>query len=132
MNQQEQRIHTILGDDCERNRKNANRYRIYLKRHLSFPIRVTGIEDFSWEEPYLFGVWDKKEYERMKKTNPSYTDEFDLLDILKPEHDDLMAKVRRLSDKKVFRIELSWLKCIDKNSPEYFTLHDYSCWYVNY
>jgi hypothetical protein len=27
---------------------------------------------------------------------------------------------------------LSWLRCVDKKSPDYVTLNDYSVWYVNY
>ena len=40
---------------------------------------MTGIEDFQWEEPYVIGGWSQKEYERLKKTQPSYRDHYDLL-----------------------------------------------------
>jgi hypothetical protein len=105
---------------------------VHLKKHLSLPLRVTGIEDFPWEEPYVLGGWDRNEYEEMKKTNPSYTDKFDLIDILDPESDDLIAKIRRISDGRTFQMELSWLRCVDKKSPDYVTLNDYSVWHVNY
>ena len=127
----EKRIQAVLGSDYQRNRVNANRYLTSLKKHLRLPVRVTGIEDFPWEEPYVIGGWDQREYEELKKTKPSYTDKFDLLEILKPARDDLIAKIRRLSDKKIFQIELSWLRCVDKRSPEYVILDDYSIWYVN-
>jgi hypothetical protein len=39
------------------------------------------MKDFSWEERYLLGGWDKKEYEELKKHNPSYTDEYDLVEL---------------------------------------------------
>ena len=68
----------------------------------------------------------------MKKTNPSYTDKFDLIDILDPESDDLIAKIWRVSDGQTFQMGLSWLRCVDKKSPDYVTLNDYSVWYVNY
>ena len=132
MDKSEQRIHAVLGEDNERTPKNARRYLVHLKKHLSLPLRVTGIEDFLWEEPYVFGYRDRNRYEEMKKTNPSYTDEFDLIDILDPESDDLVAKIRRVSDGKTFQMGLSWFGCVDKKSPDYVTLNDYSVWYVNY
>lgn len=132
MNTSEDRIAAVLGKDSGRTAKNARRYRAYLKKHLTFPLRVTGIEDFPWEEPYVIGGWDQEEYKELKKTNPSYTDKFDLLDILNPESDDLIAVIKRVSDAQTFRIELSWLRYVDKKSQEYVTLNDYSVWYVNY
>ena len=80
----------------------------------------------------MLGGWDQEEYKELKKTRPSYTDEFDLLGILDPQDDDLIAKILRISDGKIFHMELSWLKCTDKKSPEYVMLNDYSIWYVNY
>lgn len=132
MDKSEQRIRAVLGDDNERTAKNARRYLVHLEKHLSLPLRVTGIEDFPWEEPYVLGGWDRNEYEERKKTNPSYTDKFDLIDILDPESDDLIAKIRRVSDGRTFQMELSWLRCVDKKSPDYATLNDYSVWHVNY
>ena len=132
MDKSEQRIHAALGEDNERTPKNARRYLVHLKKRLSLPLRVTGIEDFPWEESYVLGGWDQHEYEEMKKTNPSYTDKFDLIDILDPESDDLIAKIRRVSDGQTFQMGLSWLRCVDKKSPDYVTLNDYSVWYVNY
>lgn len=132
MKTSEDRIAAVLGEDSGRTAKNAIRYRAYLKKHIAFPLRVTGIEDFPWEEPYVVGGWDQAEYKELKKTNPSYTDKFDLLDILNPESDDLIAVIKRVSDDKTFQIELSWLRCVDKKDREYVTLNDYSVWYVNY
>jgi hypothetical protein len=132
MKTSEDRIAAVLGEDNGRTAKNARRYRAYLKKHLPLPLLVTGIEDFPWEEPYVMGGWDQEEYNELKKTNPSYTDRFDLLDILNPESDDLIAVIKRVSDGQTFQIELSWLRCVDKKSQEYVTLNDYSVWYVNY
>jgi hypothetical protein len=129
-----ERIIEILGEDCEKNDENINQYYNYLKNNITFPCVLTGIEDFPWEEKYVFGGWDKKEYERLKKDNPSYTDQFDLIELVKPEsgEDDLFINAKRLSDKKVFELELSWLKCVDPKSNNYLLLHDFSVWQVNY
>ena len=61
MDKSEQRIHAVLGDDNERTPKNSRRYLVHLKKHLSLPLHVTGIEDFPWEEPYVLGGWDRNE-----------------------------------------------------------------------
>ena len=132
MGASDKRIAAVLGEDDGRTPKNARRYRAYLKKHLAFPVRVTGIEDFPWEEPYVMGGWDQNEYEELKTTNPSYTDEFDLLDILNPGFDDLIAVIKRVSDGRTFQMELSWLRCVDKKSSEYLALNDYSVWFENY
>ena len=128
----EKRIASVLGDDNGLTPENVRRYCAYLKKHLTFPVRVTGIEDFQWEEPYVIGGWDQDEYEELKKTNPSYTDKFDLLDILSSESDDLIAVIKRISDDQTFQMDLSWLRCVDRKSPDYRTLDDYSVWFVNY
>jgi len=133
MNAYEKRIHAILGDDNERTMKTASRYRSYLLKNLSLPITVTGTEDFPWEEPYIIGGWDKREYEWLKKTNPSYTDTFELQGLGPPNgYEDITAKVKRVSDGRVFEIGLSWLRCDDKKSGEYTLLKDYGIWHTNY
>ena len=70
MDADEKRIHAILGDDNERTMQNASRYQSHLLKNLSLPVIVTGTEDFPWEEPYVFGGWSQREYEKLKKTNP--------------------------------------------------------------
>ena len=134
MEEQDKRIQNILGKDCERNNQNACRYFEYLKEAIKRPCILSGIEDFPWEERYIFGGWDNKEYEELKKVNPSYTDEYKLIELLEPEsgNDEIIAKVKRLSDQKIFRIGLSWLECIDFEKENYQLLNDYSVWHVNY
>ncbi|MGA9539376.1 MAG: hypothetical protein WBR24_26015 [Desulfobacterales bacterium] len=39
-------------------------------KNIEFPCIVTGLEDFPWEEKYVFGHGNKKEYEKLKKDNP--------------------------------------------------------------
>ena len=133
MDADEKRIHAILGDDNERTMQNASRYQSHLLKNLSLPVIVTGTEDFPWEEPYVMGGWDQREYEKLKKTNPSYTDTFELQTLGHPnKHADIMAKIKRLSDGRVFEIGLSWLCCNDKKSGAYTPLADYGIWHTNY
>lgn len=133
MDEDEKRIHSILGKDKARTMHNALRYRDYLLKHLSLPIIVTGTEDFPWEEPYIFGGWDKREYSKLKETNPSYKDTFELQALEPPrEFEDIVANVKRVSDKKIFEIGLSWLRCEDEDSKAYTLLDDYGVWHTNY
>ncbi len=108
-------------------------YRSYLLQHLDRVAVLTGREDFLWEEFYLFGPGDKKEYEELKKNRASYTDEFEFINIPKKtiEGHDLIAKVKRLSDGKIFEIGLSWLTTKKKRSEVYQLLDDFATWIVN-
>jgi hypothetical protein len=129
----EERIEAVLGSDTDVCSGNFAKWRDLLLKNLTFPLRVTGIEDFPWEEPYVFGAFDADEYERLKKTNPSYTDQFDLIGIGEPEEsDDLIAEVRRVSDKKMFDIGLSSLQTTEEKGAAYKILNDYSVWQCNY
>ena len=100
---------------------------------------MTGIEDFDWEEFYVFGPGDKEEYKQLKKTQPSYRDRYDLLEI-DPEADsewmlyageDIPALVRRKSDGQQFYLGLAELKATDRSSENYQLLDDYAVWFVN-
>lgn len=103
------------------------------------PCEVTGIEDFNWEEPYVFGSWSRKKYARLKKTQPSYGDKYQLLRIDDEEFsewmlfrgDDLAAHVQRISDGKKFVLGLAELKATDRKSRNYELLDDFSVWLVN-
>lgn len=95
---------------------------------------MTGIEDFSWEERYIFGPGSKAEYEKLKRTQPSYTDTFELLGF-EEEVDEgygILVKVKRVSDKKKFTMALADLEATNEQSANYQFLNDYSVWYVNY
>ena len=130
----DKRIQKILGENRSRNQQNSSRYLDHLKSAIKFPCRLTGIEDFPWEEPYVIGGWDKDEYEELKKDNPSYTDTFELLGLLEPdlEFDDIVAKLKRLTDFKTFEVGLSWLKCLDSDDVNYQLIKDYAVWHPNY
>ena len=137
---QDKRIIAVIGEyeDVEFDEARTLYYQ-HLKTNLLLPCQVTGIEDFKWEEIYVFGPGNKKEYENLKKTQPSYTDKYELLGIDRdlqsgwmlfwPE--DIAARVKRISDGKEFLLGLSELKAIDKKSENYQLLDDFSVWLVN-
>ena len=132
---QEKRIIVILGTKkLDVTRNTLSTYLKYLKNHVEIPCQLTGIEDFEWEEAYVFGFGSKKEYEELKKTQPSYTDKFNLIDFIDDiddEYDGIFVNVQRLSDKKEFILPLADLKSTDKKSKNYQLLDDYSVWFVN-
>lgn len=135
---EEKRIRSILGDARTDFARAREVWVTHLNQNLTFPCQVTGIEDFRWEEPYVIGGWDAREYKQLKRTQPSYTDKYELLR-LDPEaisewmmfHDDISAKVRRISDGKEFILGLAELKACDKNSPDRELMHAFSVWLVN-
>ena len=132
---QEKRIIVILGTKkLDVTRKTLSAYLKYLKNHVEIPCQLTGIEDFEWEEAYVFGFGSKREYEKLKKTQPSYTDKFNLIDFIDDiddEYDGIFVNVQRLSDKKQFILPLADLRSTDKKSKNYQLLDDYSVWFVN-
>ncbi|MFC1603586.1 hypothetical protein ACFL5F_01040 [Planctomycetota bacterium] len=137
---QDKRITSILQEHKDLDFDEAVKvFYEYLMSNLSLPCEVTGIEDFRWEEIYVFGPGDEEEYDRLKKTQPSYTDQYELLGIdCKAESgwmlfwgEDIGADVRRISDSKKFWLGLSELKATDKKSKNYQLLDDYSVWFVN-
>ncbi len=136
IDKQERRIAKILGEKevPEVNDETLRRYFDFLKQNLEFPCYLTGIEDFPWEERYVFGYSSKAEYEKLKKTQPSYTDTFELLGLDDEIDEDygILADVKRVSDKRKFTLPLADLEATDKQSKNYQLLDDYSVWFVNY
>ena len=131
---QEERIIAILGTKkLDVTRKTLKTYLEYLKNHVEMPCQLTGIEDFEWEESYVFGFGSKKEYEELKKTQPSYTDKFSLISFIGDvdEWYGLLVRVQCISDKKKFVLPLADLKSTDRKSKNYQLLDDYSVWFVN-
>ena len=45
-----------LGKNLEVSQKSAKKFRTYLLSKIVLPVRVTGGEDFPWEEKYVFGA----------------------------------------------------------------------------
>lgn len=140
MDAQDARIAAIVGDDKESTFDDGvdNFYQL-LKSALQLPCAVTGIEDFQWEEYYVIGPGDPKEYERLRRTQPSYRDTFKLLAIEKDvcsewmmfHHEDIAGHVRRKSDGKEFHLGLTEIKAVDKRSKNYQLLDDFAVWFVN-
>jgi len=137
LEEQERRIALIIADgdingELYKSPKTVQKFRNYLKENIDFPCMLTGIEDFPWEERYVFGYGDQEEYEELKKTNPSYKDVFELLEFEDTEDEQIIVQVRRQKDRKKFSIVLDYLEATDKRSRNYQLLDDYACWYVNY
>jgi len=136
--EQKKRIANILSkgevkeEELWKSEKTIKKYLKYLKNNLDTPCIVTGIEDFPWEEKYVFGYGSKKEYERLKKDNPSYTDIFEIIGFEEDVGEQIIVNVKRQSDNKKFEIVLDWLEAIDRKSKNYQLLNDYAVWYVNY
>ena len=133
--EEENRISDILkSDDTSVNTKNQKIYLEYLINKIQKPCLLTGMEDFEWEEPYLFGGWSQKEYAKLKLTQPSYTDQFELLGFVDELNvwKGILVKVKRVADNKEFVLPLWDLKVMDDKSPNYLLVSDYSSWMTNY
>jgi hypothetical protein len=91
------------------------------------------MEDFRWEEYYVFGPGDQKEYEKLKKKNPSYTDHYQILSLEEYGYDEsIFVNVKRISDNKKFALPLADLKSVDKDSINFQLLEDFLMWFWNY
>lgn len=116
LDEQEKRIAEILSsgeinkEKLWKTSKTLKKYFIYLKENLRSPCIMRGIEDFPWEERYVFGYGNKKEYEKLKKDNPSYKDMFEFIAFENDINEQIFVKVKRQSDKNKFSIELDNLK----------------------
>lgn len=137
--EQMKRWDAIIGDTAERSQEDALKaFFKHLKSNFQLPCEVTGTEDFQWEEPYVIGGWSQQVYERLKVTQPSYTDEYELLNIERGGrskwmmfHEDIVAHVKRKSDGKEFDLGLAELQATDKKSHNFQLIDDYAVWLVN-
>ena len=137
---QDIRIREILGnEEAPVRKKTVERFCKYLKKNLRLPFEVVGMEDFRWEEFYVIGPGDPEEYKQLKKTQPSYRDRYDFLEIELKAHsewmlfagEDIGALVRRKSDGLEFYLGLAELEATDQKSANYQMLLDYAVWFVN-
>ena len=139
MREQEQRIGEVVGVDkdgdfVEVNDQTLAAYKSHLRNQLEFPVKLTGTEDFSWEEYYIIGPGSKKEHDRLRKTKPSYLDTYELLEF-QDEVDSwagLKVSVKRLEDGRQFVLPLGDLQARDENSNNYQLINDYVVWFVNW
>ena len=131
MDKQFERIQNILGKKIQCNRENALKFLDYLSKAVTKPCIVTGKEEFIWERYYIDDGWDDGEYKELKKIKPSFVDYYELSELLPPlaNSDDIIAKVKRVSDKKLFEIGLSLLECTEFQSENYQLIDDYSRWH---
>ena len=83
--------------------------------------RLTGSDDFEWEEFYIIGPGSKKEHEQLRKTHASCLDNFELIDFVYDADGDegIHAQVRRVSDKKIFILPLDYLKVKPRKSKNF-------------
>lgn len=133
MDEEEKRIKAILGEEISLTYKNSEIYMDYLNKSIERPCMVKGSQDFPWEERYVVGHWNPDEYEKLKKYNPSYTDEFELMDFIGIDmRFDIIAKIKRPKDGKIFKMGLSWLESIDHNCLNHQLIWDFCFWHVTY
>ena len=134
-NQSEKWISHLLNTDDESvNPKNQKVFFGYLKKELVKPLILTGREDFDWEEKYILGGWDQREYELLKKTKPSFSDHFEFIQIeekIDPWH-GISVLVKRISDSKSFKIKLCDLSSIENKSDNAKIIDFYGIWVTNY
>ena len=80
------------------------------------------------------GIFDQEEYEQLKKTRPSYTDNYQLISPVKEidDHYGMMARVKRISDGRKFVLPFWDLKTADPKDPNSELLKAYSFWMTNY
>ncbi|MEG4420331.1 calcium-binding protein [Microcoleus sp. LAD1_D5] len=131
----ETKISKILGSkNIDGTLKNSFKYLEYIKQNIQLPCHVTGIEEFEWEEEYTMGYGSKKEYARLKKTQPSYTDRFTInrLDDFVIQEEGIFVEVQRVGDRQKFMLPLFELESVDASSPNNQLLDDYAVWFVNY
>jgi hypothetical protein len=134
------RIEAVVGsDESGTFEEGVAAYYEHLRQSLELHCDVRGSEDFRWEEPYVLGGWDPAEYKRLKKTQPSYRDRFELLEIkdgvwsewMLFGGDDIGARVRRRLDGSEFWLGLAELKAVKKDSRNAQLLHDFAVFFVN-
>ncbi|MEG4228532.1 calcium-binding protein [Microcoleus sp. N9_B2] len=131
----ETKMSKVLGSkniDCTL--KNSIKYLEYIKQNIQLPCHVTGIEEFEWEEEYTMGSGSKKEYARLKKTQPSYTDNFTInrLQDFEIQEEGIFVEVQRVGDRQKFMLPLFELESVDVISRNNQLLDDYAVWFLYY
>ena len=131
----EQKLEEVLGTTTFKvNQTNLKKYLKYLKQNLAIPCLVTGVEEFEWEEYYTVGPGSQKEYQKLKKTQPSYTDEFNILklDNKLDVRDGILAVLERTTDNLKFTLPLAKLEGVAEDSVDAKLLQYYGIWFFTY
>ena len=136
MDDQEKRIASIFGMDevPEVGDETLTTYLHYIKENIDTTCEFSGIEDFEWEEYYIIGPGSKREHEKLRKTRPSFMDNYKFIGIddEPDEHYGILINLKRISDRKKFTLPLADLEVTDKNNPSHQLLDDFSVWFVNW
>ena len=131
----EEKLEEVLGTTTFKvNQTNLKKYLKYLKQNLAIPCLVTGVEEFEWEEYYTVGRGSQKEYQKLKKTQPSYTDEFNILklDNKLDVRDGILAVLERTTDNLKFTLPLAELEGVVEDSVDAKLLQYYGIWFFTY
>lgn len=131
----EHKVQKILNvKNIDVSEKSLKKYLEFLKKNIKMPCNLTGQEEFVWEEEFVFGRGNKKEYEKLKKIRPSYSDVFKLLrfEDLISEEVGILVEVQRVSDGKNFTLPVADLEATEENSPNRDLFDDYAIWFFNY
>ena len=131
----EEKLEEVLGTTTFKvNQTNLKKYMKYLKQNLAIPCLVTGVEEFEWEEYYTVGPGSQKEYQKLKKTQPSYTDEFNILklDNKLDVRDGILAVLERTTDNLKFTLPLAELEGVVEDSVDAKLLQYYGIWFFTY
>jgi len=132
-------IEAITDDEALGWEECFDRFYQLLTTSLQLPCDVTGVEDFQWEGFYVIGPGSAKEHKRLRQTQPSYRDIYELLAVKNGVDSDWMllpgidlaAHVRRKSDGRTFYLGLSEIKAVDKKSQNHELLESFADWFVN-
>lgn len=112
------------------------RYYDYLLDKLPVGLRLTGREDlgyFGWEERFIWGGGNDKEYKELKEKFASCDDKFKFIRLHSiSEEFGIMAEVQRITDKNLFTIPLADLVTLEEKIKEHQLIEDYSSWFVNF
>jgi hypothetical protein len=126
-------LQEILGtDDLEVNEENLSRYLQFMKARIKPPYKLTGNGEFDWEEEYVSGLKSKKEYEKLKKQQPSYTDTFSLVQFCDVGTEGIMVKVERTSDRRQFILPLIDLEVTTEDPQHFELIENYILWFFSY
>ena len=112
--------------------KSLKTYQDFLEKNMERPCLLTGKKHFPWEERYRLGQGSEAEYKIHKQTNAAYTDTFEFLGFeAKKKTYGIYVKVKRVSDKRKFKLPLNYLKAVDRKHPNAGLISEYIIWFVN-